>query len=61
MIDHAAVVTTAIMQMIETAPEGELRGVIENYLRDEFETTKQRAAADVANSPDVVPKPAGTV
>ena len=36
MNDRAAVVTTAIMQMIATAPKGELRQAIEDYLRDEF-------------------------
>jgi hypothetical protein len=36
MNDRAAVVTTAIMQMIATAPRGELRQAIEDYLRDEF-------------------------
>jgi hypothetical protein len=37
MNDRAAVVTTAIMQMIATAPRNELRQAIEAYLRDEFE------------------------
>jgi len=36
MNDRAAVVTTAIMQMIATAPKHELRQAIEDYLRDEF-------------------------
>jgi hypothetical protein len=37
MNDRAAVVTTAIMQMIATAPKGQSRQAIEAYLRDEFE------------------------
>ena len=36
MDDRAAVVTTAIMQMIATAPKHVLRQAIEDYLRDEF-------------------------
>ena len=45
MNDRAAVVTTAIMQMIATAPKDELRQAIEAYLRDEFED-----AASTTNS-----------
>jgi hypothetical protein len=36
MNDRAAVVTTAIMQMIATAPKRDLRQAIEAYLRGEF-------------------------
>ena len=36
MNDRTAVATTAIMQMIATAPKHELRQAIEDYLRDEF-------------------------
>ena len=47
MDDRAAVVTTAIMQMIETAPKGELRRAIEAYLREEFEDIARHLAAEV--------------
>jgi hypothetical protein len=47
MSDRAAVVTTAIMQMIATAPKGELRQAIEAYLRDEFEDAARHLAAEV--------------
>jgi hypothetical protein len=45
--DRAAVVTTAIMQMIATAPKGELRQAIEAYLREEFEDAARHLAAEV--------------
>jgi len=47
MNDRAAVVATAIMQMIATAPKGELREAIEAYLRDEFEDAARHQAAEV--------------
>ena len=47
MNDRAAVVTTAIMQMIATAPKGELRQAIEAYLREEFEDAARHRAAEV--------------
>jgi len=43
MNDRAAVVTTAITQMIATAPRGELRP----YLREEFEDAARQLAAEV--------------
>jgi hypothetical protein len=36
LFDRAAVVTTAIMQIIATAPAHEVHQAIEEYLRDEF-------------------------
>jgi len=60
MSDRAAVVTTAIIQMIETAPLGELREAIESYLREEFEhVARAGALLDVADTPAVVPESAG--
>ena len=47
MNDRAAVVATAIMQMIATAPKGELREAIEAYLREEFEDAARYLAAEV--------------
>ena len=47
MNDRAAVVTTAIMQMIATAPKGELRQAIEAYLREEFDDAARHLAAEV--------------
>jgi hypothetical protein len=47
MTDRAAVVTTAIMQMIATAPTGELRQAIETYLREEFDDAARHLAAEV--------------
>jgi hypothetical protein len=47
MNDRAAVVTTAIMQMITTAPKGELRQAIEAYLREEFDDTARHLTAEV--------------
>jgi hypothetical protein len=47
MNDRAAVVTTAIMQMIATTPKDELRQAIEAYLRDEFEDAARHLAAEV--------------
>jgi hypothetical protein len=47
MNDRAAVVTTAILQMVETAPKSELRQAIEAYLRDEFEDAARHLAAEV--------------
>ena len=47
MNDRAAVVTTAIMQMIATAPKGELHQAIEAYLREEFEDAARHLAAEV--------------
>jgi hypothetical protein len=47
MNDRAAVVTTAIMQMIATAPKGELRQAIEVYLREEFDDAARYLAAEV--------------
>jgi hypothetical protein len=47
MSDRAVVVTTAIMQMIATAPKGELRQAIETYLRDEFDDAARHLAAEV--------------
>ena len=47
MNDRAAVVTTAIMQMIATAREGELRQAIEAYLREEFDDAARHLAAEV--------------
>jgi hypothetical protein len=46
MTDRAAVVTVAIMQMIATALEKELRQAIESYLRDEFADTGRQVAAE---------------
>ena len=40
-------VTTAITQMITTAPKGELRQAIEAYLREEFEDAARHLAAEV--------------
>ena len=45
-MDRAAAVAIAIMQMIATAPEKELRPAIENYLRDEFANIERQTAAD---------------
>jgi hypothetical protein len=44
--DLAAVVTTAIMQMITIAPEKELRRAIEDYLRDQFSDVEHQIAAE---------------
>jgi hypothetical protein len=44
--DRAAVVTTAVFQILETAPEEERRQAAENYLRDEFSDAKREARAD---------------
>ena len=47
MNDRAAVVTTAIMQIIATAPKGELRQAIEAYLRDEFADLARTALNEI--------------
>jgi hypothetical protein len=47
--DRATVATIAIMQMIATAPKGELRQAIEAYLRDEFTDAAREVMADMAN------------
>jgi hypothetical protein len=47
MSDRATVVTTAIMQMIATAPRGKLRQAIEAYLREEFDDAARHLAAEV--------------
>src|SRR6516164_8531731 len=47
MNDRAAVVTTAIMQMIATAPKHELRQAIEAYLRDEFADLARTALNEI--------------
>ena len=49
MNDRAAVVTTAILQMVETAPKSELRQAIEAYLRDEFEYAARQVAERAKN------------
>jgi hypothetical protein len=45
-MDRAAAVAIAVMQVIATAPEKELRQAIENYLRDEFANIERQTAAD---------------
>jgi hypothetical protein len=44
--DRAEVATTAILQIIETAPMQEWGSAIENHLRDEFSDAERQAAAD---------------
>jgi hypothetical protein len=46
--DRAAVVTTALLQIVETAPADELHTAIEDYVRDEFADERHRALADHA-------------
>jgi hypothetical protein len=43
--DRAAVVTAAILQIVETAPADQRREAIEDYLRDEL-ATEPRDRAD---------------
>jgi hypothetical protein len=50
--DHAAVATTAILQIVATAPKEEWRQAIENYLRDEFTDEARQSAADANDSLD---------
>jgi hypothetical protein len=47
MNDRATVATTAIMQMIATAPKDELQQVIEAYLRDEFTDIARTALNEI--------------
>jgi len=42
--DRAAVVTTAILQILETAPADQRRRAIEDYLRDEMASGAEPAA-----------------
>jgi hypothetical protein len=44
--DRAAVQTTAILQIFETAPPQDRRQAIENYLRDELSDAVRQAIAD---------------
>ena len=44
--DRSAVVTTAILQIVATAPAHQLRQQIEQYLRAEFADLERQAAAD---------------
>ena len=44
--DRAAAATTAIMQIIATAPPPDLQQEIENYLRDELSDAERQAIAD---------------
>jgi hypothetical protein len=47
--DRAAVVATAILQIIETAPAGQCRQCIESYLRDELANIEPAPAPDFAD------------
>jgi len=42
--DRAAVITTALLQIIETAPADQRRKAIEDYLRDELAATEPAIA-----------------
>jgi hypothetical protein len=44
--DSAAVLTTAVFQILETVPEQECRRAIEDYLRDELTDLTRQALAD---------------
>jgi hypothetical protein len=50
VLDRAAAVTSAIMQMIATAPKEQLRQAIEYYLRDEFAVIASQLAADLPSN-----------
>jgi hypothetical protein len=51
--DHAAVVTTAVLQITSASslPQGELRFQLESLLRDEFDAVARQALADVTAYP----------
>jgi hypothetical protein len=46
--DRATVATTAILQIIATAPKQELQQAIEDYLRDEFADVTRQVMADMS-------------
>ena len=46
--DRAAIVTTAVLQIIATAPEAQRREALEAYLRDEFATPEETLPGDFA-------------
>jgi hypothetical protein len=48
--DRAAIATTAIMQMIATAPKEDLRRAIEDYLRDEFSDCAREYMANMGGA-----------
>jgi hypothetical protein len=57
--DRAAVVTTAIIQIVATVQEPERRRVLEDYLREEFAEVQRQAFADpepVADIPHELPE-----
>ena len=45
---RAAIVTTAVLQIIATAPEAQRREALEAYLRDEFATPEETLPGDFA-------------
>jgi hypothetical protein len=45
--DRAAVVATAVLQIVETAPCAQWRGQIETYLRDEFSDIAQQSLNEI--------------
>ena len=44
--DRAAVVRTAVLQIVATAPSREREQALENYLRDEFSDAERQTVAD---------------
>ena len=50
--DRAAVVATAVMQIVQTAPPDQQRQAVENYLRDEFADIEHQVAAERGSADD---------
>ncbi len=44
--DRAAVVASAIMQILQTAPADQCRRAVEAYLRDEFASIERQVAVE---------------